>query len=137
MAYLSSLEFPRSVGFHRLGGAAYNTTVVTTSSGQESRNANWSVPRARYTVSVITPATNAGVPVAPAAFVATLLSFFQQAQGKLNSFNYFDPLINADVPVRFDTDTFDVQVEESNVSGGQAIISWNSLVLVGVLPPNY
>jgi hypothetical protein len=86
---------------------------------------------------MITPATNAGVPVAPAAFVATLLAFFQQAQGKLNSFNYWDPLIAADVPVRFDTDTFDVQVEESNVAGGEPIISWNSLVLIGVVPPNY
>lgn len=133
MAYLSSLEFPRTISFHRMGGASYNTTVVTTSSGQESRNANWSVPRARYTVSLITPATG----TTEEAFVATLLDFFQQAQGKLNSFNFYDHLTATVVPVRFDTDTFDVQIEPSNVAGGNPIISWNSLVLIGVLPPNF
>lgn len=132
MAFLG-IELPRTISFNRVGGTAYNTTVTTTSSGQEQRNSNWSVPRARYTVSMITPATG----TTAGAFVATLLAFFQQAQGKLNSFNYFDPLINADVPVRFDTDIFDVKVIESDVAGGNPIITWDSLVLVGVIPPNY
>lgn len=41
------------------------------------------------------------------------------------------------IPVRFTSDKFAPQVEPSNVGGGQPIVSWNSLGLIEVLPPNY
>jgi len=41
------------------------------------------------------------------------------------------------IPVRFDTDSFDVQVEDSGVGDGNPIVSWNSLALMEVRPPNY
>jgi uncharacterized protein (TIGR02217 family) len=41
------------------------------------------------------------------------------------------------IPVRLDTDDFQVQIEDSDVSGGDPIVSWNSLTLVEVRPPNY
>lgn len=40
-------------------------------------------------------------------------------------------------PVRFDTDDFEVSAEESDISGGEPIVTWSSLQLVEVLPPNY
>lgn len=41
------------------------------------------------------------------------------------------------VPVRLDTDDMQMQVEESDVSDGKPIVSWNSLTLVEVRPPNF
>jgi uncharacterized protein (TIGR02217 family) len=40
-------------------------------------------------------------------------------------------------PVRFDADKLAMSVEESNVSGGDPIVSWNNIGLVEVRPPNY
>ena len=42
-----------------------------------------------------------------------------------------------DYPVRFDVDELPIKIEESNVSGGDPIISIVSLPLIEVLPPNY
>ena len=41
------------------------------------------------------------------------------------------------IPVRFDTDELAMQIEDSNVSGGQPIVSLNAVTLVEVLPPNF
>jgi uncharacterized protein (TIGR02217 family) len=41
------------------------------------------------------------------------------------------------VPVRLDADDSQVQIEDSNIAGAGPIVSWNSLVLVEVRPPNY
>lgn len=41
------------------------------------------------------------------------------------------------IPVRLDTDDCQLQVEDSAVADGKPIISWNSLALVEVKPPNY
>src|SRR5262249_10181812 len=40
------------------------------------------------------------------------------------------------IPVRFTSDKFEPEIEESNVGAG-AIIKWNSLGLIEVRPPNY
>lgn len=132
-----NIIFPSGVGFHRVGGEAFNTSVITTSSGQEYRNANWVEPRRKFTISMITPAQIGGVPTNRLAYALSLREFFKQAQGKLNSFIYHDPITNEDIRVRFDTDEFNLQIEPSDVAGGQPVVSWNSLVLVEVRPPNY
>jgi uncharacterized protein (TIGR02217 family) len=41
------------------------------------------------------------------------------------------------IPVRLDTDDCQVQVEDSAVGEGNPIVSWNSLALLEVKPPNY
>ncbi len=41
------------------------------------------------------------------------------------------------IPVRFDTDDFNPQVDPSAVGDGRPLISWNSLSLLEVRPPNY
>jgi hypothetical protein len=136
MAFLN-ITFPTGVGFHRVGGDAFNTSVITTSSGQEYRNGNWSAQRRKFTISMITPAQVGGVPTNRLAYALALRDFFLQAQGKLNSFIFHDPIVNEDVRVRFDTDEFNLQIEPSDVAGGNPVVSWNSLVLVEVRPPNY
>lgn len=40
-------------------------------------------------------------------------------------------------PVRFDTDDLQIQLEESDVAGGNAIASVNSITLIEVLGPNF
>lgn len=40
-------------------------------------------------------------------------------------------------PARFDTDKLAMQIEESNVAGGEAIVSWSSVSMVEVRPPKY
>lgn len=135
MAFLN-ITFPTSEGFHRVGGEVFNTTVITTSGGQEFRNANWSAPRRKFTISMITPAQIGGVPTNRLAFAQSLRAFFVQAQGKLNSFNYIDKISGETIIVRFDTDEFNIQIEPSAVGDGNPVVSWNSLVLVEVRPPN-
>lgn len=41
------------------------------------------------------------------------------------------------IPVRLDTDECQLQVEDSDVADGRPIVSWNSLTLFEVKPPNY
>jgi uncharacterized protein (TIGR02217 family) len=41
------------------------------------------------------------------------------------------------IPVRLDTDDCQIQVEDSATGDGRPIVSWNSLALVEVKPPNY
>jgi uncharacterized protein (TIGR02217 family) len=53
-----------------------------------------------------------------------------QAVGTLVDFQYH-------LPVRFDTDELQMQIEESNTRDGQPIVSLNSVGLIEVLPPNY
>ncbi len=40
-------------------------------------------------------------------------------------------------PVRFDTDKLAMAVEESDVAGGEPIVTWNNIGLVEVRPPKY
>ena len=137
MAYLAQELLPREISFHRMGGETFNTSVVIMASGQEQRNANWVSPRRKYTCSLITPATIGGVVADPVAFVAQVRQAFLTAQGKLNSFDFYDPLTGDLVPVRFDTDELGITVEPSDVNDGFPVISWNNFVLIEVRPPNY
>ena len=53
-----------------------------------------------------------------------------QSAGTLVDFQYH-------FPVRFDVDKIDLQTEESAVAEGEPIVSWNSIPLKEVLPPNF
>lgn len=131
--------FPSGLSFKRMGGDTFNTSVNVTSGGQEFRNANWANPRRKWTVSMTTPAS-ADDPTSGQnrlQFFQAVRALFVAAQGKQNSFMFHDAVANEDVRVRFDTDELQIQIEDSDVAGGKPIISWNSLVLIEVLPPNY
>lgn len=50
------VEFPREIGYHRLGSpSGFSTQVNEGLSGQEQRNRNWGSSRGKWTVSVMTP----------------------------------------------------------------------------------
>lgn len=83
------VEFPRAIGFQRVGGQMFNTAVVGTQAGQETRNRNWLNPRAEYTASLITPASEVG---ATDAFIEAVRNFFLQVGGMADGFRFFDHL---------------------------------------------
>lgn len=49
-SFVESPRFPEDIRFGVSGGAEYNTTIITTGSGEEQRNRNWSDSRGRYTL---------------------------------------------------------------------------------------
>jgi uncharacterized protein (TIGR02217 family) len=94
MAFFET-EFPRGIGYKRLGSpSGFNTTVNTAFSGQESRNKNWSLSRGEWTVSLLTPP--------PSQFSGTfqtyvdlLNAFFLAVSGRGDAFRLFDHVDNA------------------------------------------
>lgn len=137
MAFLNAELLPRVISFHRVGGETFNTSVIIMASGQEQRNANWAAPRRKYTCSIITPATLNGAPTDQPAFFNLIRQAFITAQGKLNSFLFWDDIAKEAVPVRFDEDELKITIEPSDVVGGKPVVSWNSFVLIEVRPPNF
>ncbi len=51
MAFKEAPRFPDRIAFGAVGGPAFNTSIVTVSSGVESRNQNWAESRQEYDVS--------------------------------------------------------------------------------------
>jgi len=50
------VEFPRGIGYHRLGSpSGFSTQVNEGLSGQEQRNRNWTNSRGKWTISLMTP----------------------------------------------------------------------------------
>lgn len=80
MAFID-LEFPRDISYGSLGGPEYSTTIITTQGGQEQRNINWQFPRYRYSVQY---------GIRHERDVEDVLYFFHLANGRANSFRYFD-----------------------------------------------
>ena len=105
-----------------LGIALHATAVHTTTFIRESQRQATDCLIAR---AILRNSAAAG------SYPAGLRDFF------IAAFLYFDPIINHQVRVRFGTDDFDLQIEPSQVADGKPIVSWNSLVLIEVLPPNY
>lgn len=85
------VEFPRAIEFEQDGGPAFNTDVVITQSGQESRNRNWAGTGGDYTASVVAAQNAAGT---SAAFIDAVRDFFFMIGGRGDSFRYFDPIDN-------------------------------------------
>jgi uncharacterized protein (TIGR02217 family) len=82
-------EFPRNIGFQRVGGAAFNTAIVGVQSGQEQRNRNWVNPRAEYQATLLTdPALAADTSV----FIEGVRNFFLQVGGMADGFRFYDHL---------------------------------------------
>lgn len=101
---ISFLEqrFPEDISYGSTGGPEYKTDVLTTSSGYEQRNINWSSARGRY---------NVIHGVKSQEQMSVLLSFFRNCYGKAIGFRFKDwsdyqvtlqPIANADG----DTTTF-------------------------------
>jgi uncharacterized protein (TIGR02217 family) len=80
-------EFPRTIGYHAVGGPGFSTVVNQGFSGQEQRNRNWANSRGKWNISLMTPATFEGN---RQAFIDLLLGFFLNVAGKTDSFRLKD-----------------------------------------------
>ena len=83
------MEFPRVIGFQRVGGPGFNTSIVAVQSGQEQRNRSWAFARAEYQASLVTPVSAVGN---TDAFIEAVRTFFLQVGGMADGFRFFDHL---------------------------------------------
>lgn len=83
------VEFPRAIGFNRIGGDAFSTSIVGVVSGGEQRNRNWAKSRGEWTASLITPSSSDG---ARQPFIDALRTFFLMIGGQADGFRFYDHL---------------------------------------------
>jgi uncharacterized protein (TIGR02217 family) len=76
------VSFPIEIGQDASVAPSYSTSIVTSASGFEYRNANWSQARLRF---------DAGPGVRGEAELATLLAFFRARRGPAVAFRFRDP----------------------------------------------
>jgi uncharacterized protein (TIGR02217 family) len=75
------VRFPPDISYGAVGGPAWSTTVVTTVSGHERRNANWSQARGRW---------NVAHGLKKREQVAELIAFFRARRGRAYGFRFKD-----------------------------------------------
>jgi uncharacterized protein (TIGR02217 family) len=75
--------FPLALGREARVSPGFSTSIVTTASGQEQRNAAWASARMRYDV---------GTGVRSEAELQTLIAFFRARRGAAKAFRFRDPL---------------------------------------------
>ncbi|MDD3182307.1 MAG: DUF2460 domain-containing protein [Alphaproteobacteria bacterium] len=75
------VRFPDDIAYGASGGPAYSTSVISTASGYEQRNMNWSAARGRWDVS-------SGLK--RASQLETLIAFFRARKGKAHGFRFKD-----------------------------------------------
>jgi uncharacterized protein (TIGR02217 family) len=78
--------FPIEIGAEASVAPSFSTNIVTSASGFESRNANWSQARLRF---------DAGPGVRGDAELETLLAFFRARRGPAVAFRFRDPYDNS------------------------------------------
>ncbi len=75
------VQFPPDISYGASGGPGWSTTIVTTVSGQERRNANWSQARGRW---------NVAHGLKRREQVAELIAFFRARKGRAFGFRFKD-----------------------------------------------
>ncbi|MCW5716281.1 MAG: DUF2460 domain-containing protein [Bauldia sp.] len=75
------VQFPPDISYGASGGPGYSTTVVTTVSGHERRNANWAAARGRW---------NVAHGLKKREQVAALIAFFRARKGRAFGFRFKD-----------------------------------------------
>ena len=75
------VQFPTDIAFGSSGGPEFFTSVISTYSGHEQRNINWSQSRARYNVLHA---------IKNQSQINELLSFFRKMRGKAYAFRFKD-----------------------------------------------
>jgi uncharacterized protein (TIGR02217 family) len=78
----AEVDFPIAIGQEASVSPGFSTNVVTSVSGHEYRNANWSEARLRF---------DAGPGVRGEAELATLIDFFRARRGRAVGFRFRDP----------------------------------------------
>lgn len=82
MDEFADLSFPIAIGQDASVSPGFSTNVVTSASGHEYRNANWSEARLRF---------DAGPGVRGERELATLIDFFRARRGRAVGFRFRDP----------------------------------------------
>lgn len=75
------VQFPTDISFGSTGGPGYSTGIVTTSSGGEQRNQQWSQSRCKY---------NVAHGVKDQAQLNRLIAFFRARKGRAYGFRFKD-----------------------------------------------
>jgi uncharacterized protein (TIGR02217 family) len=81
MAGFHEVRFPPDISYGAVGGPGWSTSIVTTVSGHERRNANWSQARGRW---------NVAHGLKRREQVAELIAFFRARMGRAYGFRYKD-----------------------------------------------
>jgi uncharacterized protein (TIGR02217 family) len=81
MTGFHEVQFPPDISYGASGGPGYATTVVTTVSGHERRNANWAMARGRW---------NVAHGLKKREQVAELIAFFRARRGRAYGFRFKD-----------------------------------------------
>ncbi|MAB69010.1 MAG: glycoside hydrolase family 24 [Oceanicaulis sp.] len=81
MSGFHEVQFPPDISYGAFGGPGYSTTVVTTVSGHERRNANWAAARGKW---------NVAHGLKKRDQVAVLIAFFRARRGRAYGFRFKD-----------------------------------------------
>ena len=81
MSGFHEVQFPPDISYGASGGPGYSTSVVTTVSGHERRNANWAAARGRW---------NVAHGLKKREQVAELIAFFRARRGRAYGFRFKD-----------------------------------------------
>ncbi|WP_281301834.1 MULTISPECIES: DUF2460 domain-containing protein [unclassified Iodidimonas] len=81
MSGFHEVQFPPDISYGASGGPGYSTTVVTTVSGHERRNANWAAARGKW---------NVAHGLKKREQVAALIAFFRARKGRAYGFRFRD-----------------------------------------------
>lgn len=81
MSFLETPRFPTDISYGSKGGPAFNTTIISIKSGDESRNINWTYPKFEGDVSY-------GIKNMPDLY--SLNEFFHAMRGMGHGFRYKD-----------------------------------------------
>ena len=81
MSGFHEVQFPPDISYGASGGPGYLTTVVTTVSGHERRNANWVAARGKW---------NVAHGLKKREQVAALIAFFRARRGRAYGFRFKD-----------------------------------------------
>lgn len=81
MTGFHEVQFPPDISYGASGGPGYSTTVVTTVSGYERRNANWADARGKW---------NVAHGLKKREQVAELIAFFRARKGRAYGFRFKD-----------------------------------------------
>lgn len=125
MTEFHDVLFPVDVSRGARGGPQFSTRIVTTASGYESRNVEWSKARGKW---------NVGYGVRSGADLETLLAFFHARMGRAYSFRFRDPIDHTATSQALQTNAnSQVQLAKLYTSGGVTYTRFIALPVAGTI----
>jgi uncharacterized protein (TIGR02217 family) len=122
--------FPEGISRGSRGGPQWQTRVLGTTGGHESRNVEWSHSRGKW---------NVAFGVRHEQDLDDLINFFMARRGRAYAFRFRDPLDNAVILQPLQTNAAgQVQTAKLYTSGGTTYLRWITLPVAGSitgLPP--